>query len=180
MNTTRTYARGPSAQAGVTLIEVIIYLALFGLLMGGAITAAYNLFESESRGQTKAMMQEEGGFLIGKINWALSGVQAVTAPAVGTKGSVLTVAKWDTTIGNPITIALTGVDITMATSSNLSGMTLNNSNVSVSNLLFDHKEQLGVGNDPESVQFSFTLSARLPDGILISESFPTSTVYLRQ
>ena len=56
---------------GFTLIETIVYLALFSILMGGAIVAAFNIFESAGRQQTHTMLQEEGNFLIAKINEAV-------------------------------------------------------------------------------------------------------------
>jgi len=57
---------------GFTLIEVIIYLALFSILMAGFLTAAFTLVESSGTDTTDSMVQAEGGYLLTKINWALA------------------------------------------------------------------------------------------------------------
>jgi hypothetical protein len=57
------------------------------------------------------------------------------------------------------------------------GEALNNSNVSITNLWFTHV-YLG-GTNQESIEASFTISARTPEGALISES-ATTTRYLHK
>lgn len=164
--------------AGFTLIETMVYLSLFSLMMGGVVVSAYNIFESTGRSQTRAMIQEEGDFIIGKIDWSLSGIQVVSAPtlpALGagcTQSDTLSVTKWDGSVGT-IIINLSGGNILLARLGNLANSTpLNNSNVTVSGLLFRH---CGAGgNNPESVEASFTLTARTPNGMTISRNFFTS------
>jgi Tfp pilus assembly protein PilE len=56
---------------GFTLVEVLIYLGLYALLIGGAVVAAYNMVESSGRNETAAMVEEEGQYLTAKIDWAL-------------------------------------------------------------------------------------------------------------
>src|SRR3989344_174072 len=89
-------------QSGFTIVETLIYLGLFAIVMTGIIVAAYNMFELSGRTQTKAMLTAEGNFLLGKVNWVMSGVQTVSLPTSGNSGSTLSVTKWDTTFGNPI------------------------------------------------------------------------------
>jgi type II secretory pathway pseudopilin PulG len=169
--------------AGFTLIETMVYLSLFSILMGGVVVSAYNIFESTGRSQTRAMMQEEGDFIVGKIDWALSGIQTVNAPmtpssaGMCTESNTLSVTKWDGTIGTVI-VNLSGGSVMLARLGNLANSTeLNNSNTTVTNLAFKH---CGVGaNNPESVEASFTLSARTPNGILMSRDFFTND-YIRK
>ena len=84
-------------QKGFTLIETLIYLALFAIFFGGAAAAAYAVIETSGRNLTKSMVQEEGNFMLAKINWALSGVQTIDAPngapAPGNTGSLLSVNR---------------------------------------------------------------------------------------
>jgi len=56
---------------GVTLLETLIYIALFALLIGGGVSSAYSLIESSDRIGVHAMVEEEGNFLLAKIQWAL-------------------------------------------------------------------------------------------------------------
>ena len=172
MNTSRAF----------TLIETIVYLALFGLLMTGVILTAYNLFEGAARSQTEAMVTDEGNFLIGKITWALSGTQSINNPPSGTSGSQLSVNKVigvDLT-GAPIimlvTISWSVPNMTIATSG--APQILNNTNVRVTRLGFS---VLGSGStyDPVRVEASTTVPARSGNGMVVSRDFFT-VGYLRK
>lgn len=166
--------------SGFTLIETIIYLALFGILIGGAVVASANLFESSGRAGTIAMLQEEGDFIEGKIDWVLYGAQAVTAPSSGvscTTTCTLTTIKWDASGGNPFTVALTGSNLTLARSGGTPAI-LNNTNTLVTAFSVNHVAASGDGVNPEGVVVAFTLSASTPNGMTITRDFST-TNYIR-
>lgn len=155
---------------GFTLIETLVYLALFALIIGGFVAAAYMLFETSDRNQTKAMMQEEANFLVGKLNWVMSGVDSSYAitPSANTSDSTLTVTKYD---GSTFTVFRSG------SSMQLNGETLNNSNVTISKLVFIHT--YAGGTSPESIEAGFTISAKTPTGGTISE-IASTTRYIRK
>jgi prepilin-type N-terminal cleavage/methylation domain-containing protein len=155
--------------SGFTLIEVIVYLALFAILFGGAIAAAYNVIESSGRNQTKANLQEEGEFLVAKINWALSGAQIVSVLAP----SKLSVSGLYN--GQPIMIDLSvRLDGTNMVIDKGSGtVVLNNSNTYVSQLVFIHTSASGQGINPESVAARFVLTTKTPNGMDMSQEFST-------
>ncbi|MFZ3074280.1 MAG: hypothetical protein WA093_04110, partial [Minisyncoccales bacterium] len=50
-----------------TLIEVLIYLALIGLLFSGLFVSAFVVIENIGRNDTQIMVLEEGNFLLAKI-----------------------------------------------------------------------------------------------------------------
>ena len=52
---------------GFTLIETVIYLALFSIVIGGALAATTLLFEGAGRNTTEARLEEEGNFMLEKI-----------------------------------------------------------------------------------------------------------------
>ncbi len=168
-------------QRGVTLIELVVYIALFSLIIGGAIVTAYQIFESSGRSQTHAMLQEEGNFLLAKINWTLSGVQTITAPALPSAGqacstsNTLAATKWDATIGTMV-IDLAGSDMRLARGGNPPNI-LNNSNVAITGLLFKYC-YLG-GNNPASVTTNFTLRSKSTNGLPIIQDF-FMTTYVRK
>jgi len=166
---------GGSPSAGFTLIEILVYLVLFAILMCGAVAAAYALFESTDRNQTKVMVQEEGDFFLAKINWALSGTQSVNAPLIGASGSILSVNKWDPAVG-AIVINLAGTDLELSHNGN-PALRLNNPNIEIKNLVFTHN--FGGGVNPESVRASFEIDARTPNGMMTSQEFST-TKFLRK
>src|SRR6185295_940153 len=107
---------------GFTLIETLLYIALFALVMGGLAISIYGYFATVGRNQTKAMLQEEEQFLVGKINWATSGAKTESIA-----GTTLTVTKYD---NSTAVVALSGSDMT------LGGVVLNNTNVTVTALTF--------------------------------------------
>ena len=170
-----------STQRGVMLIELVVYIALFTLIIGGAVVAAYQVFESSGRSQTHAMLQEEGDFLLAKINWTLSGVETITAPVLPSAGqacrtsNTLSVTKWNAAIGT-IVIDQRGSDMRLARGGNLANI-LNNSNVTITNLIFKYC-YLG-GNNPASVATNFTLQSRSTNGLPIRQDF-FITNYLRK
>jgi prepilin-type N-terminal cleavage/methylation domain-containing protein len=163
---------------GFTLIEVIIYIAIFGILFGGAVMASYNLFESNERNVTKSMLEDEGEFLLGKISWVTTGISSISSPAVNTTSNSLTVTKWDTSIKNPVVVTQVGNAMTIRRGTGPE-IILNNSNTNISGLLFTHTYDSGNGQKPESITVNFTLSALTPNGIAVSQDF-TDTIFIRK
>ncbi len=101
-------------QRAFTLMEVIIYIALFSILMTGGIIATYQLIEGGTHNETAVGIQEEGTFLIRKISWALTGVYTAS---VSSDGTVLSITKYPgpdfAATDNPITIYASGGTILM-------------------------------------------------------------------
>ncbi len=157
---------------GFTLIETIVYLALFSILMTGIIASVYALMESGDRNQTKAMLQEEKEYLLGKLNWALSGAQTVSTPVAGFSGTSLNIVKYD---GTPVTLSRVGTKMTFKTTG--APVDLNNDSVMVTNLVFIHT--YAGGANPESVEAGFTLTATSTNGMTITQTAST-TRYIRK
>ena len=151
---------------GFTLIETIVYLALFAIVMTGLVATVYGYFENTGRNETKAILQEEGNFVLGKINYALDGAQAVSAPASGATGGTLTATKYGS--GLSTTITSSGGNVTQDGS-----RLVDSSVVTISSLTFTHIAS------PEGVTASFTITAKTPGGQSVSE--PASiTRYIRK
>jgi prepilin-type N-terminal cleavage/methylation domain-containing protein len=166
---------------GFTLIETLVYLALFALLMSSALTALYTILESNNRNLTKAMVEQEGGFLVGKIDWALTGVRHILIPAGGSSGNTLSVTKWDGSYGNPIVIKVESGTMTIQRGTN-PPQVLHNENVEVSCPpmgCFTHVNPSGSGINPESATTTFTVKVRTPEGYVFFRDFNT-VKYLRK
>ncbi len=155
-------------QRGFTLIETLVYLALFGIMVGGFVVSAYGMFESSDRNLAKAMLQQEKNFAMGTVQWALSGAQTVSVPAVGASAGTLTLTKYGGTVVS--IMESSGVVL-------VNGNPITNSNVVISNLVFIHTHP--GGTNPESVEAGFTISARTPDGKIIAQTAST-TRYIRK
>ena len=152
---------------GFTLIETLVYVSLYAMIFGGMLASMYTLVESDARNETVAMMEEEGNYLIGKIDAAVLHAASVQSPAEsGTALSVL--------VAGGSSIRITERDSSMRLQMDGSAAeTLNNTDVSVQNLNFVHTLPTGDGSNPESVSVSFTLVATTSDGHLLSQEFST-------
>lgn len=174
--------RNMRTHAGFTLIEATIYLGLFSLVIGGSVVAAFQVFEFAGRNQTRAIIQGEGDFLIAKMSWALSGTQSINSPTAPAPNSgcasstQLSVTKWETAVGNPLVFMESGGYVSLGRAGN-PGLPLNNTNVSVSN--FEVARCWPNPSSPEYVEPRFTITARTPNGALLTQDFFT-TVYIRK
>lgn len=68
-------------QNGFTLIETIVYIALFGVLMTSTLVTVYELLGSSEINKTALIIQTEETFINSKLRWAITGATAVTAPS---------------------------------------------------------------------------------------------------
>ncbi|OHA27354.1 MAG: hypothetical protein A3C06_04185 [Candidatus Taylorbacteria bacterium RIFCSPHIGHO2_02_FULL_46_13] len=71
-------------QKGFTLIETLIYIALFGIILTGVITSAYPLITGAEKLSQRVTEEGEAAFVFHKIGWALSSSTAITLPATNT------------------------------------------------------------------------------------------------
>ncbi len=131
---------------GFTLIETIIYIALFSLLVGTVFITAYEIITSSRSLSTRTEVQNEGNFVIRKINWVLTGVEIINTPSTS-KAKNLRVVKYD---GTKIHICLEENKIkihegTYGNCSDSNYINLNTDNVSVSDLEFEFIPAVGTG-----------------------------------
>lgn len=127
---------------GFSLIEAIIYIALLGFLMAGAIVSAYQITQNSYLLSGKNTVQEEGSFVLRKIDWAMSGAHDL--PTVS--GSSVEI---DRHTGPNVTFAWAGDEVT------LNGVPLTTENVQVS--AFDITYIPPIGTGPEGFTLKFTL-----------------------
>lgn len=158
----------PRRSMGFTLIETLVYLALFSLIIGGFIVVSYMLFEASGRNQTRAMLQQEKNFLVGKIDWILDGAQTIHLPEGSAPDTTLFLTKYG---GSSYRISLEGREMAF------DGRALSTADVTVSNLVFIRRIESGTGL--ESIEAGFTITARTPAGAVITETAST-TRYLRK
>lgn len=159
-------------QSGFTLIEALIYLALFGFIMGSLSVAVYGLVEASGRGDTRVVMQEEGGFLLGKIDWALSGASSLTVVA---SPPSLAVTKYGFG-ANPLVFNMASGNLRLQQGGG-AFVNLNSSSVQVLN--FTVTNSAAANGKPQGVTVAFTLRGTTPKGVTIDQNF-TTTKFLRK
>ena len=125
-----------NAKEGFTLIEVLIYAGIVSGFIVIALVLAYQIIDYSDRLESQRELGENQRFLVQKINWVLSGVQAINSPAPGVSGATLSVNKFN--FGqNPLVVdavaSTTRLKIGLA-----EAVSLTNRYASVSNLLFEH------------------------------------------
>lgn len=93
-------------QHGFTLLETIIYMALFGLLLSGLLASMWPFLRGADMVSAKVVVESESAFAIRKINTILaSSTAAITMPVSGNSGNVLTLTAYN---GDTFTIATSG------------------------------------------------------------------------
>jgi len=145
--------------SGFTLIETLIYIALFGFIMSIGIYSAYQLIDSSHDLAAKTSVEADADFLLRKIDWALNGYSSISVPTEG---------AWSNsqlTVNTP-----NGVQaFTLASSSvYLNGSTLTGDRVSVT--AFNVYHVAPTASLPRAIELSFTMNGKL---------FGTTTRYLR-
>lgn len=172
------------SQGGFTIIETLIYIGLFAIIISGAIVSIYGIIEANARNQTKAMVQEEGSFLLGKIDWALTGVKInsntiadIDLPALNSSNDTLTLSKYEAGVLVDVTIKISGGEMTIDRGGTLS--TLNNDNVSIECPALPENCFIRSSGSPESVKAKFLINTNTSQGLPYSQNFSTIK-YLRK
>lgn len=75
---------------GFTLIETIIYVALFGILMVGIIVSIMPLFEGAERMSEKVLIENETTLVLRSIISLLPQAQSMSSPSVGAMSNTIT------------------------------------------------------------------------------------------
>jgi hypothetical protein len=131
MSTFFIHKASHKASRGVTLVETVVYIALLGLILTGAVVTSYQLVGSAGSLAAKNTADAEGAFVMRKLAWALSGAQTISSPSGW--GSSLSVIRYDGTVD----MQLSGTAILMRENSNLFATTTT-SNVKVTSLSFHY------------------------------------------
>ncbi len=139
-------------QKGFTLMESVIYIALFSIIITGTIVSAYELLRGSSAIDKKIVIQSEGNFVIRKIESALNGAQSIVLPSSGS-GSVLRVIKSD---GAQSDIQINGNFVEFRDGALNSFLPITTPNVILESLVFEKLEESGAS--PAGIKAVLTLN----------------------
>jgi prepilin-type N-terminal cleavage/methylation domain-containing protein len=76
--------RAITVQRGFTLLEVVIYLALFTVLMTGVLRTVYEIMETTHEADVSLQIQNDGNFVLQKMAWALNDVKIINVIGTST------------------------------------------------------------------------------------------------
>ncbi len=148
---------------GFTLIETILYLALYAIIISGAIISVYSIAESAARNRTTAMLEEEVNFLVAKIDDALENAHSVSSPV--REGGTLTVLYQG---GTTESIYRSGKEL-MVSENGAAAESLNNGGTSIIEATFTRTARSG----SVSFEADITLSATDTNGMPVTREFST-------
>lgn len=86
--------RNNNGQTGFTLVELLLYLALFGVLLSNLVGIGFMLRGQEQKSQSVLTIETEANFVRDKIAWLLNNAYVV-APTSGSTGETLIVRSPD-------------------------------------------------------------------------------------
>ena len=145
---------------GFTLIETLVYLALYALMFSGALAAVYTVIESSARDATSAVIEEEGEYLLAKIDGESAQAREITS-SLGTSTSLSLVG----TDGTDAEFTKCGTGLCLRDGS-MPLERLNDPDTVVTALAFF------VSADPEtSIVTAFTITGTTTDGHSLSRDF---------
>jgi len=151
----------PTQNKGFTLIETLVYLALLGLVFTGLLTAGFAIVQSLDVLKTCAIVQEEGDFILAKLNWAVVGSDAVDTMTT----NYLKMRRANPGPGMPSTVEIkTEADDLVLKKGTGDYEPLNASVVNISNINFTAPET-------DSIKTDFTVTAKTPTGREYTQDF---------
>jgi len=136
-------------QRGLSLIETIIYIALFSLMIGSLVFVSFQLMQNSRNTGSRVVTQEEINFVLKKINWALTGATDISVPS-----------SEELTIANPnIPGGSAKIEFDDANDKiTLDDEDITTINVRVDSLVFTHI--LAVGSSPEGVNIGLSIGGQ--------------------
>ena len=152
------------SRAGFTLIETLVYIALFGLIMGGVLMTVFQLLESSVALSGKTYVEGEANFVLRKISWALSSASSTVPSLPADPVSTLTVIRYDNIQvdicldnSNPskkvIKMREVNIGMPVPDCTDSSFLPLTTENVIVNNLQFQ-----SIGSNPPGIAATTTLN----------------------
>jgi type II secretory pathway pseudopilin PulG len=165
---------------GFTLLESLLYIALFGLIMNGMLSGLWAFTESADRIQTQAFLETEGNFLMEKMQYDMRQAKTISQPVDTATTSELVLASADSAspeaypnYGTYIELYL--ADTVLMRTQEKTSLPLSSNSVNVSDLSFKRLDT--DSNDPESITIHFQITATTSDDQLVSQNF-SSVEYL--
>jgi type II secretory pathway component PulJ len=145
---------------GFTLIETIIYIALFGILMVGVIAAVNPIFVGVERMSQKVMIENEVTLVSRTITSLIPQASSVASPSADTTSDSLSLTTWNT--GGPTISYTFGVkDGAVVSNVSVNGTPTGSTTMTASRVHFDSmsvKRVASAGGTPAYLELSYVVS----------------------
>ncbi len=141
---------------GFTLVEVIIYIALFSLILGSGVVTAFGIIDGAERLHDRATSSEEGSFVMKKFDYLFSDLHPIFLPSVGgTPCAQNLILSRSSAPQNPVVISLSTTSIQMKERTGSFPVPLTSQNVKVTCLEF--KVLPSIGSKPHGIYAKATI-----------------------
>ncbi len=157
---------------GFTVTEILVYIAIFALMMTGVLAGIAAILESANRDTLRAQLETDGTFLIEKIDWLIQENDLLNPDVYKESSSLELVSR----TGEKISISSADGVITIQRGTSIP-LPLTDTNIKTDSLLFTREGTPGSSTDPEHVDLTLTLTTQPSRGPAITEQF-RQTVYL--
>ncbi|WP_412733002.1 hypothetical protein [Minisyncoccus archaeiphilus] len=138
---------------GLTMIEIIFYLAISAIVFLASFSALNIINQSKVRYQVISEVEYQGGFVMESILRSIRHSEQVISPVVGGQSSALSLDMLEA-LDDPTLYGLTGTSLTVKEGS-ASTVILTNPRVIISNLVFNNYSALP---EHDSIRVSFTIT----------------------
>lgn len=165
-----------SFKNGFTLVEVIIYVAIFAAMVLFIAGIVWRVGDSSAANRGRTNLASETDFAFAKLKWALTGAASIDAPAASSTASALAVTRYNFA-QNPISFALASGTLFMSRAGGLL-VPLTSPNVRVT--IFSVTHDPSVVNVPESVKIVLSVAASSSEQGVLASTTLQSTFYLRK
>lgn len=141
---------------GTTLIELLLFLAFFGLSSGVLLAFFFMTTEQRVRQQTIATVEQSGVQIAQTLTSRIRNAERILSPAIGSSGSIVVLQLSDDTV-HPTIIALSGSTLYTGEANTLKAISTDD--VRITNLLFQNTSS---AIDKPSILFQFEAVRTVP------------------
>ena len=136
---------------GFTLLETIIYLALFSILFTGVLASAHSFFRGAELLSRRVVSENESAFVVRKLGTLLNSASALSIPSAGNASRAVGFSTYD---GGAYTFTVLDGMVMYATGTNpLIPLTAERVEV----ILFSATHTAPVGTSPRFLDYSFVV-----------------------
>ncbi len=139
-------------QSAFTLIELLIYSALSGVIILAVSAFVFIIWQSQAKSRTISEVEQQGAQIMDNILRQIRAAEAINSPVPTNNASTLNLAALAP--NNPIVIDEVGGDLRLTLGAN-APIVLDNNQVTISNLSFAN---YGRNNTTGSIRVSFSVS----------------------
>lgn len=138
---------------GTSLVEVVIYIALFSIFIGALGSFWLNIIGMRQRSQMMLEINNQGAFLMRVLTSSIKSATAINYPGTGVSSGTLSINTTDTQT-TPTVFSENGETLFITEGIN-PAVALTNNKVKLTNLTFNNVSQPGT---PGIIKISFTIS----------------------